>query len=139
MIENKKYILMLASPHYYFTAFKIFFKLVKINFSRRFVISKLIINLLREVIAGEILFIFCFWCLAWGSNSGFMSNKPTHYLLHYGDIKLDTRCFEFQMLETMLHHSIALQAHIFLIICKMHIKSYDFKLGLLLVKKIIVP
>ena len=26
-----------------------------------------------------------FWCLAWGSNPGFMSHKPTHYLLDYGD------------------------------------------------------
>ena len=26
-----------------------------------------------------------FWCLAWGSNPGFSSNKPTHYLLDHGD------------------------------------------------------
>ena len=25
------------------------------------------------------------WCLAWGSNPGFSSNKPTHFLLDHGD------------------------------------------------------
>ena len=30
-------------------------------------------------------FCILFWCLAWGSNPGFMSNKPTHCLLHYGE------------------------------------------------------
>ena len=32
---------------------------------------------------------FCtlFWCLAWGSNPGFTSNKPTHCPLPYGDFK----------------------------------------------------
>ena len=43
-------------------------------------------NLLREEIAeGIILFGFLFWCRAWGSNPGFTSNKPTYYLLDYGD------------------------------------------------------
>ena len=28
------------------------------------------------------------WCLAWASNPGFTSNKPTHYLLNYGDFSL---------------------------------------------------
>ena len=27
------------------------------------------------------------WCLAWHSNPGFSSNKPTHYLLDHGDFK----------------------------------------------------
>ena len=30
-------------------------------------------------------FCISFWCLAWGSNPGFTSNKPTHYLLDCGD------------------------------------------------------
>ena len=30
-------------------------------------------------------FRILFWCLAWGSNPGFSSNKPTHYLLDHGD------------------------------------------------------
>ena len=30
-------------------------------------------------------FRILFWCLAWGSNPCFTSNKPTHYLLDYGD------------------------------------------------------
>ena len=28
-------------------------------------------------------FCILFWCLAWGSNPGFTSNKPTHYLLDH--------------------------------------------------------
>ena len=31
---------------------------------------------------------FLFWCLAWGSNPGFTSNKPTHYLLDHCDFCL---------------------------------------------------
>ena len=30
-------------------------------------------------------FRISFWCLAWGSNPGFSSNKPTHYLLDHGE------------------------------------------------------
>ena len=30
-------------------------------------------------------FRISFWCLPWGSNLGFSSNKPTHYLLDHGD------------------------------------------------------
>ena len=29
--------------------------------------------------------VFLFWCLAWGSNPGFSSNKTTHFLLDHGD------------------------------------------------------
>ena len=32
-------------------------------------------------------FRILFWRLAWGSNPGFSSNKPTHYLLDHGDFK----------------------------------------------------
>ena len=40
-------------------------------------------------------FRILFWCLAWVSNSGFSSNKPTHYLLDHGDYKLiATQCLE---------------------------------------------
>ena len=38
-----------------------------------------------EEIAEEIVFVSRFWCLAWDSNPGFSSNKPTHYLLDHGD------------------------------------------------------
>ena len=31
-------------------------------------------------------FRISFWCLAWDSNFGFSSNKPTHYLLDHGDL-----------------------------------------------------
>ena len=31
-------------------------------------------------------FRISFWCLAWDSNRGFSSNKPTHYLLGHGDL-----------------------------------------------------
>ena len=30
-------------------------------------------------------FRISFWCMAWKSNLGFSSNKPTHYLLDHGD------------------------------------------------------
>ena len=33
----------------------------------------------------RIPFCILFWCLAWGSNPFFTSNKPTHYLLDYSD------------------------------------------------------
>ena len=34
-------------------------------------------------------FHILFWRLAWGSNPGFTSNKPTHYLLDYGEFNND--------------------------------------------------
>ena len=34
------------------------------------------------------LFIFSFWCLPWDINLGLTSNKPTHYLLDYGNFAL---------------------------------------------------
>ena len=37
---------------------------------------------------------FLFWCLVWGSNPGFTSNKPTHYLLDYGDARPITNLAE---------------------------------------------
>ena len=33
-------------------------------------------------------FHISFWCLPWDTNPGFKSNKPTHYLLDYGDLNL---------------------------------------------------
>ena len=47
-------------------------------------------------------FCISFWCLAWASNSGFTSNKATHYLLDHGDFNTLTliqnrSCFEFNM------------------------------------------
>ena len=51
-------------------------------------------------------FCILFWCLAWGSNPGFTSNKPTQYLLDYGDLTGavgDNRIWEvFWGLEKML-------------------------------------
>ena len=53
-----------------------------------------------RVFAGNLLignrrrktFCILFWCLAWGSNLGFTSNKPTHYLLDYGDFSGSLAC-----------------------------------------------
>ena len=42
-------------------------------------------NLLRGRKLTKKYFCILFWCLAWGSNPDFTSNKPTHYLLDYGD------------------------------------------------------
>ena len=36
-------------------------------------------------------FRILFWCLAWDSNPGFSSNKPTHYLLDHGDVMMLVR------------------------------------------------
>ena len=33
------------------------------------------------------MYFVLFWCIAWGSNSGLTSNKPTHYLLDYSDFE----------------------------------------------------
>ena len=41
--------------------------------------------LLRGNCRRYIYFCTLFWCVAWSSNPGFMSNKPTHYLLDHGD------------------------------------------------------
>ena len=41
-------------------------------------------NLLRES-SRRNTFCISFRCLVWGSNPNFTSNKPTHYLLDYGD------------------------------------------------------
>ena len=35
------------------------------------------------------IFRILFWCLAWGPNPGFSSNKPKHYLLDHGDLIFD--------------------------------------------------
>ena len=43
-------------------------------------------NLLRENRRRN-TFRISFWCLAWDSNPGFSSNKPTHYLLGHGDLQ----------------------------------------------------
>ena len=38
------------------------------------------------------IFRILLWCLAWNSNPGFSSNKPTHYLLDHGDfLKVTTK------------------------------------------------
>ena len=39
------------------------------------------------LIAEEKFFFIFFWCLACGSNPGFTSNKPTHYLLGYSSFQ----------------------------------------------------
>ena len=40
----------------------------------------------KKTLDGEpINFRILFWCLTWGWNPGFSSNKPTHYLLDHGD------------------------------------------------------
>ena len=55
-------------------------------FHGRFIsLSEFLPEICWDEVAEEIFFIFNFWCLACGSNPGFMSNKPTHYLLDYVD------------------------------------------------------
>ena len=45
-------------------------------------------------------FRISFWCLAWDSNPGFSSNKPTHYLLDHGNFSynLHDGTFAFEIL-----------------------------------------
>ena len=65
---------------------EIFFR----NFTWQFcLIPEFLPEICWEDVAEE---IFAFWCLNWGLNRGFMSNKPTHYLLEYGDFKLSEFC-----------------------------------------------
>ena len=47
-----------------------------------YLFSEFLPEILWEDVAEE---IFSFWCLTWGLNPGFTSNKQTHYLLDYGD------------------------------------------------------
>ena len=70
-------------------------------------------NLLRENRRRN-TFRFSFWCLAWDSNPGFMSNKPTHFLLAYS-VELLTKLWNWVLLQEtcggwwsgMLSHSMA--------------------------------
>ena len=41
----------------------------------------------RNLLSGCHQEIFLFWYLTWSLNRGFKSNKPTHYLIDYGDFK----------------------------------------------------
>ena len=59
------------------------------NFSWQFLFTLRVFarNLLRGNRQRNI-FRILFWCLAWGSNPGFSSNKSRHYLLDHGDFIL---------------------------------------------------
>ena len=61
--------------------------------------------------AEEILLYILFWCLAWGSNLGFTSNKPTHYLLGYGKVYVRATVkssFKSGIPETNLQHVVGM-------------------------------
>ena len=62
----------------------IFEKLFKANLFTLGVFAR---NLLREIRRRNIFFHFSFSCLTWYTNPSFTSNKPTHYLLDYGDFR----------------------------------------------------
>ena len=47
-------------------------------------------------------FRILFWCLAWGSNPGFSSNRPTHYLLDHGGYQRNIFIFSFWCLTWSL-------------------------------------
>ena len=59
-------------------------------------------------------FRISFWCLAWDSNFGFSSNKPTHYLLDHGDLMWDYYC-KFPMLHDICISLIFLNIYGFMI------------------------
>ena len=50
-----------------------------------FVLSEFLPEICWKEITEKNTFCILFWCLAWVSNNGFSSNKPTHYLLDHGD------------------------------------------------------
>ena len=52
-----------------------------------YLLSKFLPEICWEGIAEKILFVYLFLCLAWGSNPGFTSYKPTHCLLDYGILR----------------------------------------------------
>ena len=60
------------------------------NFSRQFyLLPEFLLEICWEEIAEKILFrISVLISGLWGSNPGFSSNKPTHYLLDHGDFHL---------------------------------------------------
>ena len=51
-----------------------------------YLLSEFLLEIFWKEIAEEIYIFFhiSFWCLTWDANTGFMCNKPTHYLLDYG-------------------------------------------------------
>ena len=53
------------------------------------------------------IFRISFWCLAWDSNPGLSSNKPTHYLLDHGDFML------IYIIILIFHYDFAIQFPIF--------------------------
>ena len=78
--------------------FKVDFNILRIFSCQFYFLSEFLPEICWKEIAEEILFVFHFWCLAWGSNRDFTSNKPTHYLLDHGDftfnsIFLNTHCW----------------------------------------------
>ena len=69
-------------------------------------------------------FRISFWCLAWDSNPGFSSNKPTHYLLDHGDFKVSHQYWN----STTLIHSYSVQHWFISTGCKEHEHNVDIKL-----------
>ena len=58
---------------------------------------------LREEIAEDIFFYISFRCLTWDTNPDFTSNKPTHYLVVEGDLKVELECI-IQMLTVSVSY-----------------------------------
>ena len=71
-----------------------------------------------DEIATEILLRILFRYLAWGSNSGFLPNKPTHYLLEHSDFK------EYRSLSF-----ISVSVFIFIALLHIHLLNLSSKAG----------
>ena len=57
------------------------------NFSWQFYFThRVFVRNLRRGNCRRNTFRILLWCLAWDSNPGFSSNKPTYYLLHQGEL-----------------------------------------------------
>ena len=61
------------------------------NFSGQFNYSQSFCQKSTERKSPKNTFCILFWCLYWGSNPGFTSNKPTYYLLNYSDFTIPSR------------------------------------------------
>ena len=65
-------------------------------------------NLLRKNRRRNIFFHISFWCLTWDTKPGFMSYKPTHYLLVYGDLYI------FRMVWVWCQHGTHILCNVYL-------------------------
>ena len=78
-----------------------------------YLLSEFLPEICWEQIAEEIIFFHTsFWCMTWGTNPVIASNKPTHYILDYGNfIVLDNlQIPSFRIFHSVIHCHIVICA-----------------------------